>query len=98
MNDRPSLVAGLCLGASQSAARAFVSVLSPSDRSGDFFGLWGLAGHLSSIIGPLTYGLASWLSQGDHRFTMLITAGYFVGGLLLLAGIDAERGKRAAQD
>ncbi|OGS96528.1 MAG: MFS transporter [Gallionellales bacterium RBG_16_56_9] len=91
-------IAGLCLGASQSAARAFVAVLSPADRRGEFFGLWGLAGHLSAIVGPLTYGVVSWLSGGNHRAAMLFTGSYFVLGLLLLAGIDAERGKRAAHE
>jgi UMF1 family MFS transporter len=89
-------IAGLCLGASQSAARAFVSLLSPPARSGEFFGLWGLAGRLSAIVGPLTYGLVTWLSQGNHRLAMLITGTYFVIGLLLLITIDAERGKSAA--
>lgn len=89
-------IAGLCLGASQSAARAFVGVLSPPARTGEFFGLWGLAGRLASIVGPLTYGAVSWLSQGNHRLAMLITGSYFIVGLLLLATIDAERGKRAA--
>lgn len=89
-------IAGLCLGASQSAARAFVGILSPPARRGEFFGLWGMACRLSSIIGPLTYGIVSWLSQGDHRLAMLFTGSYFVVGLLLLAGIDAARGQRAA--
>lgn len=91
-------IAGLCLGASQSAGRAFVGVLSPPDRRGEFFSLWGFAGRLSAIIGPLTYGAVSWLSQGDHRLAMLITGSYFAVGLVLLAGIDAERGKRTALD
>lgn len=89
--------AGLCLGASQSAGRALVGYLSPRDRLAEFFGLWGLAVKLSSILGPITYGLASWITQGDHRFAMLITGSYFVVGLALLAGIDPERGRRAAQ-
>lgn len=90
-------IAGLCLGASQSAARAFVGILSPPARRGEFFGLWGLAFRLSSIVGPLTYGLVSWLSKGDHRLAMLLTGSYFVAGLLMLTGIDAARGQRAAQ-
>lgn len=90
-------IAGFCLGASQSAARAFVGVLSPATRRAEFFGLWGMAARLASIVGPLTYGLVSWLSQGGHRLAMLITGGYFVAGLLLLMAVDAERGKRAAQ-
>jgi UMF1 family MFS transporter len=89
-------IAGLCMGASQSAGRAMVGFLAPPDRLAEFFGLWGLAVKLASILGPLTYGLANWLSGGDHRRAILVTGSYFVVGLLLLKGIDAERGRRAA--
>jgi len=89
-------LAGICLGASQSAGRALVGYMSPPDRLAEFFGLWGLAVKLSSIFGPVTYGLVSWLSGGDHRLAILITGSYFVVGLGLLAGIDADRGHRAA--
>lgn len=89
-------IAGLALGASQSAARAFVGVLSPATRRAEFFGLWGLSVRLASIIGPLTYGAATWLSNGNHRMAMLITGSYFLAGLLLLLTVDAARGRRAA--
>jgi len=89
-------LAGVCLGASQSAGRALVGYLSPSDRRAEFFGLWGLAVKLSSILGPITYGLVSWISAGNHRLAILITGAYFVIGLALLTGINADRGHRAA--
>ncbi|MEO8157017.1 MAG: MFS transporter, partial [Betaproteobacteria bacterium] len=89
-------LAGICLGASQSAGRALVGYMSPPDRLAEFFGLWGLAVKLSSILGPITYGLVSWLTGGDHRLAILITGSYFVIGLALLAGIDVQRGHRAA--
>lgn len=89
-------IAGLCLGASQSAGRALVGYLSPDSRRAEFFGLWGFAGKLSSIFGPLTYGFVSWISRGDHRLAMLITGIYFIIGLIILIGIDVERGRRAA--
>ena len=89
-------IAGLCLGSSQSAGRALVGYLSPRARTAEFFGLWGLAVKLSSILGPLTYGLVSWISRGDHRLSMLITGSYFLAGLLLLKGVNAERGRHAA--
>lgn len=89
-------IAGLCLGASQSGGRALVGLLAPADRRGEFFGLWGLAVKLSAILGPLTYGAVSWLTAGDHRLAILVTGGYFVVGLALLGGVDAERGRRAA--
>lgn len=89
-------LAGIAMGASQSAGRAMVGLLSPAKRRAEFFGLWGLAVKLSAILGPITYGLASWLSSGDHRLAILITGSYFVVGLALLGGIDVLRGRRAA--
>jgi UMF1 family MFS transporter len=91
-------IAGLCLGASQSAGRALVGYLAPPARHAEFFGLWGLAVKLSSILGPVTYGAVTWISGGDHRLAILITGGWFVVGLVILAGVDAERGRRAALD
>ncbi|HEU0220424.1 MAG TPA: MFS transporter, partial [Gallionella sp.] len=89
-------LAGICMGASQSAGRALVGLLSPVTRRAEFFGLWGLAVKLSSILGPLTYGAVSWISQGDHRMAILITSSYFVAGLAILTGINVRRGRRAA--
>ncbi|WP_435627279.1 MFS transporter [Candidatus Ferrigenium straubiae] len=89
-------LAGLCMGASQSAGRALVGLFSPATRRAEFFGLWGLAVKLSAILGPVTYGLVSWLTQGDHRLAILITGSYFLVGLLILAGVDAKRGCNAA--
>ncbi len=90
-------IAGLCMGASQSAGRAIVGLLAPPTRLAEFYGLWGQAVKLSSILGPMTYGLTSWLSAGDHRLAILITGSYFVLGLLILAGVNLERGRQAAQ-
>ncbi len=89
-------LAGVCMGSSQSAGRALVGLLSPVARRAEFFGLWGLAVKFSSILGPITYGLVSWISKGDHRLAILITGSYFVAGLLILAGINVKRGRRAA--
>lgn len=89
-------LAGLCMGASQSAGRAIVGLLAPATRLAEFFGLWGQAVKLAAILGPMTYGLTSWLTDGDHRLAMRITGSYFVIGLLILASVDLERGRRAA--
>jgi UMF1 family MFS transporter len=89
-------IAGLCLGASQSAGRALVGYLAPADRHAEFFGLWGFAVKLASILGPLTYGAVTWLTDNDHRSAMLITGLFFVLGLVVLKSVDPERGRRAA--
>jgi UMF1 family MFS transporter len=89
-------IAGLCLGSSQSAARALVGYLSPADRHAEFFGLWGLSVKLSSILGPVTYGILVGLSHGEHRVAFLATGIYFLVGLAILAGINVARGRQAA--
>ena len=89
-------IAGLCLGASQSAGRAVVGILAPPSRVAEFFGLWGLATNLASIFGPLTYGAVSWITHGDHRTAILITGSYFVVALALIFGVRIDRGHRAA--
>jgi len=89
-------LAGLCMGSSQAAGRAIVGYLSPPARTAEFFGLWGLAVKAASIFGPLTYGAVTWLFEGNHRLGILAVGAYFVVGLLLLAGIDVERGRGAA--
>ena len=90
-------LAGLCMGSSQAAGRAIVGYLSPHGRLAEFFGLWGLAVKTASIFGPLTYGAVTWMFEGNHRLGILAVGVYFVIGLALLAGIDVERGRRAAQ-
>jgi UMF1 family MFS transporter len=73
-----------------------VGLLSPVTRRAEFFGLWGMSVKLAAILGPLTYGLVSWLTQGDHRLAILITGSYFVAGLAILFGVDVRRGRQAA--
>ncbi len=89
-------VAGFCLGASQSAARALVGYLSPLPQRAEFFGLWGLAVKFASILGPMTYGAAVWLTAGEHRPAMLTLGVFFLLGLGLLTGVDIRRGRRRA--
>ncbi len=89
-------LAGLCLGASQSAGRALVGFLSPEQRRAEFFGLWGLAVKLSSIFGPITYGAVAWISGGDHRRALLTVGIFFVIGLLILASVNVQRGRASA--
>ena len=87
-------LAGLCMGSSQSAGRALVAYLSPAGRSAEFFGLWGVATRLAAILGPLTYGAVTWVTGGNHRLAILLTALFFVAALLVLFLVDERRGRR----
>ena len=76
-------LAGLCMGSSQSCGRALVGVLAPSSRLAEFYGLWAFATRLAAVVGPLTYGLVSWMTAGNHRLAFLAT------GVVLRAGADS---------
>jgi UMF1 family MFS transporter len=89
---------GISLGSSQSAGRALVGQFSPRGRSAEFFGLWGLAGKLAAVVGPLTYGAIAYLSHGDHRLALLSTAAFFIVGLVILRTVDEKRGRDAVKE
>ncbi|VCU71437.1 Vacuole effluxer Atg22 like protein [Pigmentiphaga humi] len=85
-------IAGLCMGSSQSAGRAMTGALAPVARLGEFFALWTFATRLASIIGPLTYGIVTWATAGNHRLGILSTGVFFVIGLAVLGRVDMARG------
>jgi len=87
---------GIALGSSQASGRALVGQLAPVGRTAEFFGLWGLAGKLAAIVGPLSYGLITYLTAGHHRLAILSTVLFFVVGLILLATVNERRGRAAA--
>jgi UMF1 family MFS transporter len=90
-------LAGLCMGSSQSCGRAMIGAMAPADRRAEFYGLWTLAVRLASIVGPLTYGVVTWATGGNHRLAIAITGLFFVGALFVLRGVDVARGERAAR-
>lgn len=92
-----AVLAGICMGSSQSAGRALTAAMAPACRLGEFFGLWALATRCAAIVGPLTYGLVSWASSGNHRAALASTGVYFVFALLLLLGVNIRRGLRRAR-
>jgi UMF1 family MFS transporter len=89
-------LAGLGLGSSQSAARALVGLFSPIEKSGEFFGFWGLFWKLSTAIGPLVFGLLS-SATGSQRTAVLVTGLFFVAGMIGLFFIDEQKGIQAAR-
>ena len=92
-----AVIAGLCMGSSQSAGRAMVGLLTPPDRKAEFFGLWSFATSLAVVAGPLTYGLITLATGGNHRVAILSTSLFFVVGLWLLMPIDMARGQHSAR-
>ncbi|MDP2257989.1 MAG: MFS transporter [Polaromonas sp.] len=88
-------LAGLAMGSSQSGGRAMAGTLIPAARLAEFFGLWTFAVRLAAIIGPITYGLVTWLTHNNHRLAILATGSFFVIGLVLLQRVNMQRGTAA---
>ena len=91
-----AVIAGLCMGSSQSSGRALAGVLAPEARRAEFYGLWTFAIRFSAIIGPMTYGLVTWLADGNHRMAIVSTGLFFAAGLVLLTKVNVPRGIEAA--
>jgi MFS transporter, UMF1 family len=85
-------LAGLAMGSSQSCGRAMAGALIPASRLAEFFGLYTFAVRLAAIVGPITYGLVTWLTDNNHRLAILVTGSFFVVGLGLLRRVDMGRG------
>src|SRR5699024_8392360 len=92
-----AILAGLCMGTSQSAGRAMVGAFTPDGRLAEFYSLWTFAIQLAAVVGPLSYGLITWLTGGNHRLALLFTGLFFIAGLLILLQIDFDKGVRARQ-
>ena len=84
------------MGATQAGGRALVGQFTPEARNAEFFGLWGLANRTAAIIGPISYGVISQLTGGNHQQALLSTLTFFVAGLLLLLTVNEARGHETA--
>ncbi len=92
-----AVIAGLCMGSSQSGGRALAACLTPAGHAAEFLGLWTLATRVAAVVGPLTYGLVTLVTAGNHRVAIACTGLFFVAGLWVLRGIDVSRGVAAAR-
>jgi len=87
-------MAGLCLGATQSASRTIVAVFSPESKSAEFFGFWGLFGKLASIFGLLSLGVLQ--VRLGLQSAILLCSLFFLAALILTLFVREERGRAAA--
>lgn len=89
------IVLGIMVGPNQSASRSLLSRMVPEQKQGEFFGFYAFSGKLSSILGPLAYGLVLGATE-SHRVAVGSVAGFFVVGLLVLLTVDEGVGTAAA--
>lgn len=81
------LLAGAAMGSSQSTSRSLMSKLTPADKKTEFFGFYSFFGKSSAIIGPLVFGLVSFIS-GDQRLAIFSIEFFFLIGLIILLKVE----------
>jgi UMF1 family MFS transporter len=64
-----------------------MSSLIPDEKKTEFFGFYGLFEKTSTILGPFTFGLVSWLS-GDQRYAALSLIIFFISGFFILRKVE----------
>jgi len=83
-------------GGSQALSRSLYSSMSPSAKSGEFFGLYGVMEKFSAIIGPLLFAAAA-TAFDNSRPAVLSLIVLFLVGIYLLTRVNIEEGRRLAQ-
>ncbi len=84
-----AVLAGTGLGAVQAASRTFMATLIPRGHEAEFFGFYALVGKTSAIFGPMIFGLASRLTGGNQRISIVMIGPLFIAGLLMVSGVKA---------
>jgi UMF1 family MFS transporter len=91
-----AILVGAVQGGTQALSRSLFASMIPRDKSGEFFGFFGVADKFAGIFGPATYGLINALS-GSSRGAILSIIAFFVVGGFLLTTVDVAEGQRAAR-
>lgn len=81
--------AGTFLGSTQSLSRALMTKLTPFEIKTEFFGFYALFDKTSTLLGPLTFGLVSWLS-GSQNLAVLSVGVFFLLGMLQLKRVKEQ--------
>jgi UMF1 family MFS transporter len=82
-------MAGVGLGGIWSADRPYMLRLTPPDRIGEFYGLYGMVGRFSAITGPVIWAAVTAITNG--YLGMRPSRGQGIGVLVLLALVLVSR-------
>jgi MFS transporter, UMF1 family len=75
--------AGIALGGTWAADRPYMLRLTPPERIGEFYGLYGMVGRFSAITGPVIWAAVTWLTI--NRLHLAPHVGEGIAVLILLS-------------
>jgi MFS transporter, UMF1 family len=76
-------VLALVLGGTQSVSRAIVGVLTPPERSAEFFGFFNVSGKAASVLGPVQFGVVVWLTESSRLAAFSLLVFFLIGGAIV---------------
>lgn len=79
-------ITGFCLGSTWATARVLLVELSPKDQLAEMFGLAGLFGRASSILGPMIWGLLVW-DPARYQAAVVVMMALLGVGIWLLSRV-----------
>jgi UMF1 family MFS transporter len=91
-----AIMVGLVQGGTQALSRSLFATLIPREKSGEFFGFFGVAEKFAGIFGPAIFGLVN-LWSGSSRGSILSVIAFFVIGGMLLASVNVGEGQSLAR-
>ncbi|HVB30157.1 MAG TPA: MFS transporter [Gemmatimonadaceae bacterium] len=85
--------AGICLGGTWASDRPLMLRLTPPDRVGEFYGLYGMVGRFSAVTGPILWGATTWLTVERGHMPVVRGEAFAILSLLamMLAGLAIVR-------
>jgi MFS transporter, UMF1 family len=91
-----AILVGLVQGGTQALSRSLFASLVPRRLSGEFFGFFAVSEKVAGILGPALFAVAIAVT-GSSRVAILSVLVFFAAGAALLARVDVEAGRRAAE-
>ncbi len=84
------LLAGAAMGSCQSISRSLMSLLTPPEKKTEFFGFYSFFGKSSAVVGPLVFGIVSYITN-SQRFAIISIAFFFILGILILLKVQEPK-------
>lgn len=84
-----ALIIGCVQGGVQSLSRSLYAELIPVERSGEFFGFYGMVTKFAHVVGPALVGIAAALSDRPQALLVVLLP-LFVFGAWLLTRVPSE--------
>jgi MFS-type transporter involved in bile tolerance (Atg22 family) len=91
-----AVAVGMVQGGAQALSRSLFASMIPRQRSGQFFGFFGVIEKFAGIMGPALWAAVLAIG-GPGRAPILSVIAFFVVGGVLLAFVNVERGQAVAR-